>query len=292
MEISALRIFKAVAEEGGVTAAAGKINCVQSNITVRIRKLENELGVMLFHRLPRGMVLTSSGRELLLRADKILGLVEETARAVRNDGNPRGPLSLGAYESSTVVWLPALLARFHAEFPEVGLSLQSCEEEVLLRGVLDYSFDGVFLTPLFKDQNLVQVPAFTEEMVLITSPGIESPERIETPTRIVFPKPCAYRDRLKKWFEQAGRRTVRTLELGSINGIIGCVAAGMGISLIPRLAAERAARAGELSIHPVAPELTSLQVNFAYRKGEGPAPALQAFIDVLEKKGIGGGWTW
>ncbi len=284
MEFNTLRIFEAVAREGGVTAASRSLNCVQSNVTARIRNLEEELGVVLFRRRPRGMVLTPAGRELLDRARKILGLVEESVRAVKDDGRPRGPLTLGAYESSTVIWLPALLARFHALHPLVELSLQSGEAEAMIEGVLDYTYDGAFITPRLNHPELTQVPAFTEELVLITPPEVRSPGEIVNPTRLVFPRPCAYRDRLGDWFRQAGLRPVRTLELGSLNGIIGCVAAGMGLSLIPRLAAERAARAGELALHAIPPDLAYLPVYLTFRRADRPLSALRAFMEVLGEK--------
>jgi molybdate transport repressor ModE-like protein len=83
MDINELRIFKAVAEEGSVSRAAERLNCVQSNVSARIRQLEEGLKVTLFHRKSRGVALTTAGRVLLDYAERILALVSEAERIVQ-----------------------------------------------------------------------------------------------------------------------------------------------------------------------------------------------------------------
>src|SRR5262249_53784878 len=112
LDLAALEIFKTVADEGGITRAAAKLDRVQSNVTTRVKQLEGQLGTALFHRQGRKLVLSPEGRLLLGYADRLLRLSSE-AEAVLRDGTPRGTLRLGALESTAATRLPPLLACYH-----------------------------------------------------------------------------------------------------------------------------------------------------------------------------------
>src|SRR4051812_50222091 len=100
MDASDLRVFEAVARCGGMGRAALELNTVQSNVTTRIRHLEEELGAALFQRHSRGVSLTPAGRRLLPYAAKIGHMLVEARRAVAEDGVPKGPLVLGSLETA------------------------------------------------------------------------------------------------------------------------------------------------------------------------------------------------
>ena len=100
MDLAALRIFKAVVEHGGINRAAAKLHRVPSNITTRVRGLEEQLGTKLFVRDGRRLVLSADGRLLLTYAEQLLRLALEAETALRN-GKPRGTLRIGALESTS-----------------------------------------------------------------------------------------------------------------------------------------------------------------------------------------------
>jgi DNA-binding transcriptional LysR family regulator len=279
METGVLKIFHAVAETGKVSLAARQLNCVQSNVTVRLKNLENELGTRLFHRMSKGMALTPAGRTLYAYSQKILNLLNESMVAVKNDQDPKGPLSLGAFESSTAYWLPAVMADFHSAFPHVELSLKINTEEALLDNLLRYELDGVFITFEVFHNDIEQVVAFRDELVLVTPRDIPDPLQMENPTQLVFPRPCAFRDRLELWLKHHKMAAGRSIELGSVNGIIGCVAAGMGLSMILRSSAQRAGRAGEITVHELPKDVAALPIYFLYRKESVENRRLQALLD-------------
>lgn len=99
MDAGDLRIFEAVARLGGMNRAATELNTVQSNVTARIRALEDELGAPLFNRHSRGVALTAAGRRLLPYAARVRQLLEDARRAVADDGAPKGPLTIGSLEA-------------------------------------------------------------------------------------------------------------------------------------------------------------------------------------------------
>src|SRR6201995_2795780 len=125
MELSDLLTFSAVPRLGGITRAADELNTVQSNVTQRIKALEAEIGTALFERHSRGMTLTGAGRRLLPYAQKVAALSREALLAARDDGDAKGPLAIGAMETTAAVRLPTLLADFHRRFPAVRLSLRT-----------------------------------------------------------------------------------------------------------------------------------------------------------------------
>src|SRR5688572_9870838 len=124
MELADLTVFRTVVEAGGVTRAAERLHRVQSNVTMRIKKLEEELGVALFAREGRRMQLSAAGKVLLGYAERILSLAEEAREAVV-DGAPRGVLRLGAMESTAAVRLPGPLSRLHRKVPELAVELHT-----------------------------------------------------------------------------------------------------------------------------------------------------------------------
>src|SRR5687767_6925768 len=113
LDLAALQVFKAVADCGGITRAAARLNRVQSNVTTRVKQLEERLGTPLFHRRNRKLILSEEGKVLLEYAERLLNLSAEANAAVRGRAAPRGALRLGSLESTAATRLPPLLARYH-----------------------------------------------------------------------------------------------------------------------------------------------------------------------------------
>ena len=124
LDLAALAIFRAVAQEGSVTRAAERLQRVQSNVTTRVRQLEADVSATLFLREGKRMALTAEGELLLGYADRLLALAEEARQALR-PGEPGGRLRLGSMESTAASRLPAPLARLVGQGQQpVGVALQ------------------------------------------------------------------------------------------------------------------------------------------------------------------------
>lgn len=145
MELSDLVIFRAVVEAGGVTRAAERLHRVQSNITTRIRQLEEKLGVALFIREGKRLHLSPAGQVLLDYAQRLLALADEAREAVQ-DGRPRGPFVLGAMESTSAVRLPGPLSDFVRQYPAVKLTLKTGNPQQLAAAVLAGAMDAALVT--------------------------------------------------------------------------------------------------------------------------------------------------
>jgi DNA-binding transcriptional LysR family regulator len=281
MDAADLRVFEAVARLGGMNRAAQELNTVQSNVTARIRLLEGRLGLALFHRHSRGTTLTPAGRRLLPYADRIKRLLADAHRAVADDGVPRGPLAIGSLETTAGLRLPPLLTGYAEACPEVDLALTTGTTCDLVDAVLDGRLDGAFVCGPIRHPELLETRVFSEELAIVTARGEDRLEALlarSAPKIVVFRAGCSYRQMLETWLARRGIVGVRCLEFGTLEGIIGCVAAGIGISLLPEAILGPAVRAGTAALHNLPPAEARVDTVFIRRRDLYVSSALAAFL--------------
>ncbi|MEO1111739.1 MAG: LysR substrate-binding domain-containing protein [Pseudomonadota bacterium] len=235
MDLGDLKIFVAVVREGGITRAAEKLHRVQSNVTTRIRQLEDKLNTRLFDRRGKRLVLTPAGRTLLDYADRLLSLASEAETAVQG-GKPRGIFRLGSMESTAAVRLPGPLSVYSKQFPDVVLELRTGNPTQLANALLAGEIDAALVAEPVAEAKFNSIVAFEEEPVIVTSmehPPIGGAGRVPG-TMIVFEHGCPYRRRLEEWYALQNDMPERTIELGSYHAMLGCVLTGMGAALVPK----------------------------------------------------------
>ncbi|WER45052.1 LysR substrate-binding domain-containing protein [Cupriavidus sp. WKF15] len=236
MDLAALEIFRTVVEAGGVTRAAERLHRVQSNVTTRIRQLEESLGVELFLRDGKRMVLTPAGQTLFDYACRMLRLAEEARHAVL-PSRPHGRLRIASMESTAASRLPAMLAAYHQAWPDVQLELVTLATRQALEALERFEADCAFVAEPLGNPALASRPAFEEELVVIARAGhrpIRSAADLETSTLLGFEPGCNYRARLEAWHAAGGAAPPRVLELNSYHTIVACAAAGIGAAIVPR----------------------------------------------------------
>lgn len=286
MDAADLRVFETVARLGGMNRAAAELHTVQSNVTARIRLLEDELGLALFHRHSRGVALTPAGQRLLPYAGRVRQLLDEARRAVADDGTPQGPLVIGSLESTAGLRLPSLLAAYAEACPEVDLSLVTGTTAELVDAVLSRKVEGAFVCGPARHPDIDETPAFTEELVVVTARNAGGLDRALGKSGlkiVVFRAGCSYRQILEAWLARRGIVGARLLEFGTLEGILGCVAAGIGVSLLPETIVAPAARAGRVAIHRLAPAEARAETVFIRRRDHRASSALSAFLAELPR---------
>lgn len=286
MDTADLRMFEAVARLGVMGYAALELNTVQSNVTARIRALEESLGCRLFERHARGVSLTDEGRRLLPYAQSIPRLLRDAERAVRDDGVPRGGLAIGSLETTAALRLAPLLANYAATYPKVDLTLRTGTTCELIESVRRGSIDGAFVCGPVVDPALDVRPMFREELALVAAPGVESVEALlhGGDVRVVVLRAgCSYRQRLEALLTRLGAPAPRILEFGTLEAIFACVGAGLGITMLPRALVEKTSSAASLAIlTPPAQEATAVTV-FLRRHDAVATSALKAFLARAEQ---------
>ncbi|MEO8135468.1 MAG: LysR substrate-binding domain-containing protein [Betaproteobacteria bacterium] len=269
MDLASLRIFKSVVEHGGINKAAAKLNRVPSNVTTRIKQLEEHLGTELFLRIGRRLALSSEGKLLLTYADQLLRLSSEAEAALRN-GKPRGTLRIGALESTAGSRLPPMLSRYHALYPDVQIELVTGTSGALVSRVQKQDVEAAFVAEPFNDEGLATLTVFVEELVLITPKSfgpIRTPKDIENRTVIAFPAGCSYRRRLETWLGAGSVLADRVMEFQSYHAIVACVAAGSGIAVVPRAILPLTYAGDNLTLTKLPAKIAKSRTQLVWRNG-------------------------
>ncbi len=279
MELNDLRIFEKVAEHGSVSKAALELNYVQSNVTARIKLLENELQTELFYRHKRGMILNPEGKRLLEHSRGILARVEEMMQRFRDKERPTGVLEIGIVE--TVNALPGILAAYYGKYPDVELSLTAGVTEHLLQQVIEMKLDGAFVTGPIRHPLIDQVEVIQEKLVLVTKDDSFSLDELTTRPLLLYNKGCGYRERLESWMKAEGIAPKQVMEFGTFGTIIGSVAAGIGITIIPESTVSDLAAKGTVFCHGVPEPFHQITTIFIRRRDAYLSNTLRCFIDEL-----------
>ena len=282
VDLGSLEIFKAVADHGGVTRAAARLHRVQSNVTTRVKQLEERLGTALFIRHKRRLVLSPQGRLLLAYAERLLRLSAEAEAALQN-GTPAGTLRIGALESTAATRLPPVLSRYHRMYPEVRIELVTATTGALVSKIAQHELDAAFVAEPFATDELDVTRVFREDLVLIAPrsfPRLRTPRDIGHTTLIAFAAGCSYRRRLESWLGTAQLVPERVMEFGSYHAIVACVAAGAGIAVVPRSVIQISLGAREVGVNALPPAIARAWTCLVRRRGAQPV-ALEALGTLL-----------
>lgn len=281
IDLDSLEIFRTVAQEGGVIRAAHKLNRVQSNVTTRIKQLEQRLGRPLFRRQGRGLVLSPEGERLLSYAQRLFRLADEAESELRH-GQPMGVFRIGSLESTAGSRLAPILSKFHRLHPGVVVELATGTTGALVQRVTNFELEAAFVSQPFSAPGLEAMKVFEEELVLITAKGeppVTRPADVAGRTLIAFADGCSYRKRLQDWLGASAVMPARTLEFGSYQAMIACVAAGTGFALVPMSLLVALKSAHEVQQHAVP---AKVRHNVTHLVWHGtPSTALQKLQELL-----------
>ncbi|MEJ8281730.1 LysR family transcriptional regulator [Pseudonocardia spirodelae] len=284
MELHQLRYFVAVADEGSFTAAALRLYLSQPSLSVQIRKLEQDVGARLFERTSRQVVLTAAGSALLEHAQLALDQLDRGRQRVAEvSGLREGEVRVGVLPSIGARMLPEVLAEFRRAHPRVDVRIVehdvSREFEQLVRsGELDLAITRmpVALSGLHTD-------VLVREPVLLLVPdghrlaGLEEAALHELAGEEIVGMRAGYglRDLADQLLAEAGVRPRLVLETGQLAIVHGMVAAGMGVALLPRLAA------GDGLTVPVADRGAVRELGVVSRASAHVSPPVEAFRRLL-----------
>jgi len=286
MELKSLRLFVTAAKSGSFNAAADQHHTVQSNVTAHIKKLESELDTRLFER-KGGISLTSAGHVLMEYAQRILDTHDHTLAVFRQQQNDPGQLRIGAMETTTAVRLPPILTAFNKAFPNVQLSIETNPSAMLVERLLAGEFDAIFVAGKAEHPNLDAQAIFQEKLVLVgQGEDFELPEKdvlLQAPF-LAFRQGCSYRQRIELLLSNLGIHAKRITEFGSIDGILGCVAAGMGYTLMPLSTIEDHQHRFDISYCEIPEHIAMMDTYFVTSKADGWSPALKDFASLLTTK--------
>lgn len=222
-----LRSFVAVAESGGFTNAAKMLNSTQSTVSAQIRRLEEEVGQLLFARSTRSVHLTSAGETLLGYARTILRLNED-ARMRLSGTRHAGRIRIGANEDLTDSWLPEVLSHFGRKYPEVEVELEIGIGPRLFEMVETQELDlavGSFSKGRNEGRSL-----WSDRLVWAFSASAEVPSVLPL---AFFPEPCPYREAALRALAGSQKRWRIVSTSPSLAGVRAAAMAGLALTPLP-----------------------------------------------------------
>lgn len=288
MELRQLSHFVAVAEEQSFTRAARRVHIVQSGISASIASLERELGTPLFRRSRHHVELTEAGRALLAGARRALAAVAEAQAAVRHtSGSLAGTLSIGVIQAMPPrLRVSSLLRDFHLAYPSVYVEVKRLATplyEELRSGEIDiaigpgYEREGITAIPL---GHYPLVLAVRESDPLAKRAHVTLAQAAEQP-QVVMPKNWLLRPLIQRAFQDAGITPQVVAESNDFVLLLGMVAAGVGVAILPDVVARYGP---SVRFVPFKPPIADWPAALMYLGDEPAKPAARAFVDIFTSR--------
>ena len=293
MDINQLEVFLAVARERSFSRAAEALHRTQPAVSQAIRRLEADLAEPLFDRSSRDGALTSAGRVLYEYAQQMLNLRQNARTALRELRDlQQGKLSLGANEYTVTCLLP-LIPIFRARHPHIKIEIKRSLASRIPGEVLQRDVEIGVVTFKPGEQSIKSVPVTVDEIALIVSPKHPLAAKREVSVRelgaesfIAHNIPSPYRERVVKTFEKHHTPLNISMEMPTLESIKRLVEQGLGVALVPRLAAEAEIARKQLVGLSVREMRLERRLYLIYRKGATLSHAAQAFVRVARERAL------
>ncbi len=227
MDSNLLKVFVTVANNKSISLGAQELGFAQSNVTSRIKQLEKNIGYSLFHRVPKGVLLTQEGEKLYKHAIEIVRKVEDAILDMQNLQEQK-KLIVGSTDCNAAVRISSFLMKLHKDYPNTQLELLTGTTKDMLQMVLNYKVDIAFISGEPQNEELIVLKKLEEEIAILESKDDNTPNVI-----LSFKKGCAYDEFLKNYYIQKGETVEKSLAFGSLETILACVKSGIGKTLLP-----------------------------------------------------------
>jgi len=265
MDSNLLKVFVTVAKVKSISLAARELQYAQSNVTARVKQLEKNVGHALFHRIPKGVILTQVGEKLFEYAVEIVKKTDQAISFMHNI-EEQTSLRVGSTESNAVVRIVPFLLNLHQDYPKMQLELFTGTTDEVTKMILDYKVDIAFVSGDPRSEELVILNEFEENIVIVEPKNRETPNVL-----LLFKKGCRYDAFVQEYYKQQGNTNYKVLEFGSYETILGCVKAGMGKTLLPLSIVEKLGYVDELHIVKLDVNVANIHTHMVCRRDYIPS---------------------
>ena len=228
MESALLKVFVAVANKKSISLGASILNFTQSNVTLRIKQLEKNLGYLLFYRVPSGVILTKEGEKLYPLAVEIVKKVEEAELKMKNISHQE-ILRIGSGQANVALRLLFFIEKLNKKYPNMELELYANANPQILEKLLDYKLDIAFITGAPNHKDLMVLNKFDDDLYLVESNNKKSANCL-----IGYKKDSSHYKFLVEYFIQNNNADFKTIFIENYEVMLGCVKAGMGIAYVSK----------------------------------------------------------
>lgn len=227
MDLNLLKVFVSVANNKSISLASNELKCAQSNVTSRVKQLEKVLGMELFFRVPKGVILTQIGEKFYPQALEIIHKMESSISSLI-DENEISYLKVASTECNAVVRISPFLVQVHKDFPKMQLELFTGTTKSVTELILDYKVDIAFISGEPKNDSLMILKKYEEEIAILEPMKENSPN-----VTLTFKEGCTYDEFLRTYYKEKNIFVDKSLSFGSLETILSCIKVGMGKSLLP-----------------------------------------------------------
>jgi len=290
IERAHLKIIRALADNGTLTAAANALFLTQPALSHQIRYLEKKLGVSLWQREGRQLRLTPAGEVLLQSARHILPVLEQTEKTLQAYGEGRqGILRLGVECHPCYEWLKGILAGFLVTLPEMDIDIVNKFQFSGLEGLLNHHVDLLVTPDIVKKQGLIYEPLFDYELVLLVANSHHlsgehsiNAEQLLNETLLTFPVPHDRLDVFTQFLLPAAINP-HTKAIESLDIMVQMVALGRGVTVLPRWLAEEYCQNLSVSTLRLGRKGMAKTLFVAMREDDAGISYIQTFIDLAKQ---------
>ncbi|MDZ4032434.1 LysR family transcriptional regulator [Kluyvera ascorbata] len=285
LNLGYLATFRLVAQRGSFSAAADVLGISQPAVSLQVRQLEQFLQTRLIERTGRGVKATAAGMALLLHGERIEQAVNEAVQSVNDcSQNVSGTVSLGTGATACIHLLPPLLQQLRERYPMLVVGVTTGNTQDIARAVEENRLDMGLVTLPASGRGLDITAVLREEFVFISA-SVQaelSPEALQNLPLIAFEAGSGTRTLIDGWFQQAGLKVTPVMQLGSIEAIKRMVAAGLGYSIIPRMAVARRYDSEGLHVQSLSP-LLYRQLGVVLRQDKIRSKGITEVIRLLQQ---------
>jgi DNA-binding transcriptional LysR family regulator len=296
VELRQLQCFIAVVEEGGFKRATARLGITQPALSYQIRRLEEELGVQVFHRGPGGISATEAGRTLLQHAHQVIAAVTEAHQAVRElSGGVTGELRIGTIKCVGIYFLPQVLWEIRAKHPMVRPKLLYRDSEEILESLLAKQLDVALVVDPPPDKRLEQRNVFEEQISLVCGPkhaffgrSTVDVSELQDVQFVSLSSQTSTGALIRAYLDRIGLQVVPAISTDNVETVKRMVEEGMGVAFLPDMVTEddvgTAGAPGRLSRSRVEPTLSLPLVLVTWRDAHRSLP-LDAFAEEVIRMG-------
>ncbi|GBF74654.1 hypothetical protein PA598K_03011 [Paenibacillus sp. 598K] len=294
MDIQYFITFREVARCQNLTRAAIKLGYAQPTVSVQIQRLEHHFGTKLFERSSKRLKLTASGVQMLSYADQIVEGYHHALERFSTGANVN--LAIGTTETLASFFLPPYFQAFRSRYPEANVVFFPTSDHEISRKIKSGELDiGIVLDMPVIDPELKAISVRNEEMIFICAKDHPLHGRqdmgmneLQNSSFILTEKGCCYRSALERSMHDKGITYQIVSEMGSLEGIKQCVLYGMGIAMIPKIAANEMLAKQQISAFSIREEtLSSFYTQIIIHKNKHLSAPLRYLIELITSQAAG-----
>jgi DNA-binding transcriptional LysR family regulator len=292
MDCRDLEVFLAVARHLSFTRAGEDVHLSQPSVSVRIRLLQDELGVKLFEQLGKKIVLTEAGQILERHARRIISALGDARQAIQElQGLERGSLRIGASTTPGMYLVPKIIAEFKRQHPKIEIHLDIKDTRQVEDDIVKNEFDFGFVGGHLVGEEVEVIPWLTDEIVLVASPTHPLARKRNTQLKDLAKERFISREQgsATQAAADAALREVsiqlsKVMEINNPESVKRAVESGLGVAFLSKFAIETELKAETLTVVKVKGLRVSRELKIVHHRDKHLSSAAQSLIEMAGRR--------